>query len=172
MFLTKEREMAVKQVLLLGDPRLYEVSNSVSSGELGALSPIISDLHDTLLDFRGRSGAGRAIAAPQIGVMKRLIYLHVDQPLVMVNPRLEKKSSEMFEVWDDCLCFPELLVKVLRHQSCTVCYQDLFGKDQRLAAQGSLAELLQHEYDHLDGILAVSRAVDGRSFALRGSCRE
>ena len=70
-------------------------------------------------------------------------------------------------VWDDCMCFPDLLVKVERHKTCTISYRDLDWNEQKTQLEGDLSELLQHEYDHLDGILAVSRAVGGQAFALR-----
>jgi peptide deformylase len=159
--------MAVREILLLGNPKLYENSQPVSKEELHTTAEMVKDLHDTLLDFRKRHGAGRAIAAPQIGFMKRLIYMFIDKPMPFVNPSLEEESEEMMEVWDDCMCFPDLLVKVKRHQSCTIRYKDLQWKDQTMKLGGDLSELLQHEYDHLDGILAVSRAMDGRSFSLR-----
>jgi peptide deformylase len=73
----------------------------------------------------------------------------------------------MMEVWDDCMCFPDLLVRVLRHRRIRLTFRDLDWKGRSLDLEGDLAELLQHEYDHLDGILAVSRAIDGKSFALR-----
>jgi peptide deformylase len=120
-----------------------------------------------MLDFRKTYSAGRAIAAPQIGVMKRLIYMNIDTPVVFINPVLKNKSSEMMDVWDDCMCFPDLLVKVKRHKTCSIHYRDLQWQDQEIQLHGDLSELLQHEYDHLDGILAVSRAIDGQSFSLR-----
>lgn len=159
--------MAVRPIRLLGDSRLYEVSTSVERHELGQLAGAVTDLHDTLLDFRARHGAGRAIAAPQIGVMKRLIYLYIDYPVAFINPVLEQQSSAMMPVWDDCMCFPDLLVRVMRHVACRIRFRDLQWQEQTQDLQGNLSELLQHEYDHLDGILAVSRAIDGRAFALR-----
>lgn len=159
--------MAVREILLLGNPRLYEVSEAVDKGDLKDLPPVIADLDDTLLDFRKRHGAGRAIAAPQVGFMKRLIYVFIDEPMVFINPSLEDLSTEMMEVWDDCMCFPELLVKVRRYKHCTIRFKDLQWNDRTMSLTDDLSELLQHEHDHLDGILAVSRAVDGRSFALR-----
>jgi len=161
--------MAVKELLLLGNPQLYEVSTPVLREELEDIPEIVADLHDTLLDFRHRTGAGRAIAAPQIGVKKRLIYMHIDDnPTVFINPLLDMKSPEMMEVWDDCLCFPDLLVRVKRHKSCRILYLDEQWKEQKIWLAGDLSELLQHEFDHLEGILAVSRAIDAQSFALRG----
>ena len=160
--------MALRKVLLLGNPQLHEVSEPVFEEELEDVRNIVKDLHDTLLDFRGTYGAGRAIAAPQIGVKKRLIYMHIaGKPTVFINPVIDMKSSEMFEVWDDCLCFPDLLVRVERHKSCRISYRDEGWNKSQMQLEGSLSELLQHEFDHLDGILAVSRAIDGRSFSLK-----
>ena len=159
--------MAVKEIFLLGNPKLYERSEPIAAGDLDAVGKAVEDLHDTLLDFRKRYGAGRAIAAPQIGFMKRLIYLFIDEPVVFLNPCLEDLSEEMMEVWDDCMCFPELLVKVRRHKRATIRFKDMDWKEKIMPITDDLSELLQHEYDHLDGILAVSRAMDGRSFALR-----
>jgi N-formylmethionyl-tRNA deformylase len=154
--------LPVKEVLLLGNPKLYEVSEEVREEELEELKHVIEDLHDTLMDFRKRYGAGRAIAAPQIGVMKRLIYMHITEPVVFINPRLEFESSDMMEVWDDCMCFPDLLVKVKRYRRCRIQYRDMNWEEKSMELDGSLSELLQHEYDHLEGILAVSRAIDGK----------
>lgn len=159
--------MAVREIYLLGNPKLYERSEPVEAGDLQALRDSVEDLHDTLLDFRRKYGAGRAIAAPQIGLMKRLIYMFIHEPVVFINPLLEDLSSDMIEVWDDCMCFPDLLVRVRRHKQCTIRFKDLEWNDRAMALTNDLSELLQHEYDHLDGILAVSRATDGRSFALR-----
>ncbi len=159
--------MAIKEVLLLGNPKLYQISLPVAPDEHGQMEAVVADLHDTLIDFRKRYGAGRAVAAPQIGVMKRLLYMHIDKPVVFLNPVLKEKSAVMMSVWDDCMSFPDLLVKVKRHQACTIEYHDMAGRKQQMQLAGDLSELLQHEYDHLDGILAVSRAVDRHSFALR-----
>ena len=159
--------MPIREILLLGNPRLYEVSEAIQEEDLKHLPAVVSDLHDTLLEFRRKYGAGRAIAACQIGFAKRLIYMFIDRPVVFVNPSLENRSEEMMEVWDDCMCFPDLLVKVMRHKSCAIRFMDMSFKEQTMKLEGDLSELLQHEYDHLDGILAVSRAIHGRAFALR-----
>ena len=159
--------MAVKTILLLGDPRLYETSEPVRHDELEEMEGVVRDLHDTLLAFRKKYKAGRAIAAPQIGVKKRLLYMFTGEPTVFINPRPEGFSREKMIVWDDCMCFPDLLVKVERSRSFRLRYKDLQWRDRQMTLEGDLSELLQHEYDHLDGILAVQRAVDERSFALR-----
>lgn len=159
--------MAQRDILRLGNPRLYEVCSPVKQDELDDLQSVITDLHDTLMAFRERNNAGRAIAAPQIGIMKRIIYMHIDEPKIFLNPVVFKKSPDMMILWDDCMCFPDLLVKVKRHKSCSVSYRDMQWNKHTESLKGDLSELLQHECDHLYGILAVSRAIDGQSFALR-----
>jgi peptide deformylase len=159
--------MAVRKILLLGDPALYEKCDDVERGELEAMRGVVGDLHDTMMNFRTRYGFGRAIAAPQIGVKKRLVYMYVDKPVPFINPRLVDKSDEMMTIWDNCMSFPDLLVQIRRHRSCTIEYRDLEWNEKRMPLEGMLSELLQHECDHLDGVLAVMRAIDGRSLSLR-----
>ena len=159
--------MAVREILRLGNPALYEASGLVAANESATLKGVVQDLHDTMMSFREEYKAGRAIAAPQIGVQKRLIYMNITEPVVFINPIITPQSEEMMEVWDDCMCFPDLLVRVLRHRRCRITYRDLDWTERELNLEDSLSELLQHEVDHLDGILAVSRAIDAQSFALR-----
>jgi peptide deformylase len=159
--------MTVREILRLGNPQLYKTSVAVSRSNLNIIPQIVEDLHDTMMDFRKKYGVGRAIAAPQIGVMKRIIYMHIDKPVVFLNPTLKNLSDEMIEVWDDCMCFPDLLVKVKRHKRCTIEYRDESWNLRSMDLEDDLSELLQHEYDHLDGVLAVMRAVDGKSFSYR-----
>jgi peptide deformylase len=164
--------MAVREILLLGNPLLYDVSEPVEQGELARMADVAAELHDTLIDFRKRYGAGRAIAAPQVGVRKRLICMCIHGDVtVFVNPSLSALSVDMMSVWDDCMCFPDLLVRVMRHGTCRLRYRDLRWTEHEMLLEGDLSELLQHEYDHLDGVLAVSRAMDGHSFALRSQRR-
>jgi peptide deformylase len=159
--------MAIKEILLLGNPRLYDISEAVAKNGLNEVRAAAEDLHDTLLDFRKRFGAGRAIAAPPDRLYEAARVYVSSRARCFHQPRLENMSREMIEVWDDCMCFPELLVKVQRHKACTVRFLDHDWNERVMTLTDDLSELLQHEYDHLDGILAVSRALDGRSFALR-----
>lgn len=163
--------MAEREIVLLGDPRLLQRCQSVERAEWATLPALVCDLHDTLMAFRRRWGAGRAIAAPQVGDLRRVVYLHLGEPHVFVNPHIVDRSQELVEVWDDCMSFPELLVRVRRHAAVTIAYEDLEGAERRWTLEGDLAELLQHELDHLDGVLAVARAIDGASFALRSQAR-
>lgn len=156
-----------QEILLLGNPKLYEVSQPYEKDELEEIKAVVADLHDTLIAFREKYQCGRAIAAPQIGVQKRLLYMYIDHPVAFINPVLSFPENETMEVMDDCMSFPNLLVRVKRHKKCVIQYKDLEWKDCKMELEGDLAELLQHEYDHLDGILAVMRAIDNKSFFLK-----
>ena len=156
-----------KQILQLGNPQLYNHCEEVQKNDLPQIKAVITDLHDTLTDFKKKHRAGRAIAAPQIGISKRLVYMHIDEPIVFINPTLSFDDDEMMEVMDDCMSFPNLLVRVMRHKNITINFKDTNFADKEMRLTGDLAELLQHECDHLDGVLATMRAIDNKSFFLR-----
>lgn len=156
-----------REILLLGNEELYQISEPVKPDEIETLKSVVQDLHDTLMDFREKYHAGRAIAAPQIGVKKRLLYMFIDKPVVFINPVLEFPDNEMMEVLDDCMSFPNLLVKMMRHKRCRIKYLDMDWKEQVMSLEGDLSELLQHEFDHLDGILATMRAIDNKSLVIK-----
>ncbi len=161
------KKYRLEDILLLGDPRLYQSCEAVRPEEVPDLVPVVEGLADLVLQFRRRYGAGRAIAAPQVGVMKRLVVMNIDEPLVFFNPGLYEASEEMMELWDDCMSFPNLMVRLQRHRRITLRYRDQHWEEQEWRLEGDLSELLQHEVDHLDGILATMRAVDERSFRWR-----
>ncbi|WP_167619787.1 peptide deformylase [Maribellus sediminis] len=156
--------MDIKDILLLGDPELYKVTAPVSKEELPGLLSKIVLMWESILDIRKTYGFGRAIAAPQIGLSKRIIALNMDAPLVMINPEITARSEEMIELWDDCMSFPNLLVKVRRHKEISVRFYDMNWVEHAWELEDDMAELIQHEYDHLDGILATQRAIDAKSF--------
>ncbi|MCB2354211.1 peptide deformylase [Clostridium estertheticum] len=157
----------VKKIILLGNPKLYQISSIIEKDEMDIIKELVIDLHDTLMNFRNKYGVGRAIASPQIGVFKRLIYMNIDKPVVFINPILIFEDDEFMEVIDDCMSFPELLVKVKRHCRCTIHFKDIDFIDNEMKLEGDLSELLQHEYDHLDGIIATMRAIDDKSLCLK-----
>ena len=154
-------------LLLLGEPLLYQVSEAIKPEELKEVKSWVDDLHEVMEDIRRKYNFGRAIAAPQLGNMKRLIYMNIDKPMVFINPKIISKSEEMFEVWDDCMCFPNLLVKVFRHKTIEIEYLDENWKLQKSVFENDLSELFQHEFDHLEGILCTMRAIDNMSFRWR-----
>ena len=148
-------------VLLIGDPRLRQVAVPVSPIEPGLMHDV-SRLHATLARFRAEHGFGRAISATQIGVARRFIALNLGEgPFTMFNPEIVWKSGETFALWDDCMSFPFLLVRVSRNVSISVVFEDETGRRHRWERlDRATSELLQHEIDHLDGVLALDRAVD------------
>ena len=156
-----------REILLLGNPALYEISEEVKEEELELLRPVFEDMFDCIRGIRRDYGFGRAIAAPQIGVRKRLSCMLTDQPRVIINPTLEPVGDELMELWDDCMSFPKLLVRVRRCRRCILRYRDENWQPQELLMEDGMSELIQHEYDHLNGILATMRAVDSKSFAMK-----
>lgn len=159
--------MAAREILLLGNPLLNQRCMPVQREDLPAALAVGQDLRDTLREFRAKHGWGRAIAAPQIGILKRIVYVQIEDPWLLINPITTELSDERIELWDDCMSFPDLLVRLWRHLSFSLRYLDQGWGEQTLRIDGVLSELLQHEIDHLDGVLAVSRAIDASSFALR-----
>ena len=157
----------LSDLVLLGDSRLYEVCAPVTEADLPEVTAIVADLHAVLMAFRAKYNAGRAIAAPQLGYMKRIVYMNIDRPVVFLNPEFSDLSTDLFELWDDCMSFPNLLVRVKRHCSLTINYRDEHWQPQSWNMTDDLAELLQHEVDHLDGVLCTMRAIDDKSFRWR-----
>ena len=149
------------KALLVGDPRLRRVAAPVSRAEPGLMDDV-ARLHATLARFRAEHGFGRAISATQIGVARRFIALNLGEgPFTMFNPAIVWRSGETFTLWDDCMSFPFLLVRVARDASISVEFEDEAGGRKRWdRLDRATSELLQHEIDHLDGVLALDRAVD------------
>ena len=157
--------MSARRILQLGDPTLRAVSSPVSS--FSESEPIFLDLRDTLHEFRRTHGFGRGISAIQIGEPKRLIYIEFEGVAYKLhNPVFRFQSEAKFRLWDDCFSFPNLLVQLERSESVALEFEAPEGM-RTLAAEGALSELLQHEMDHLDGILAVDRALDRNSLCTR-----
>jgi peptide deformylase len=156
--------VAVRTVLQLGDPGLRAVAQPVADPGSAEIRALVADLADTLAHWRASTGYGRGIAAPQIGVGARVIFLQLPgaEPWPLVNPEIRWRSDEKIVVWDACLSFLSIFMQVERHREIVVRFQDLQGEWQEMRAgeERNLSELLQHEIDHLDGILAVDRITD------------
>jgi peptide deformylase len=163
--------MPIQTVLQLGDPRLREIAKRVVDPSSAEIRVLVEDLADTLAYWKNTTGYGRAIAAPQIGSSLRVIFLQLpgDEPWPFVNPQIIERSEEKIVVWDACLSFLSIFMQVERHRKITVKYQDLRGEWHEIEAgeERNLSELLQHEIDHLDGILAVDRITDIRTMCTR-----
>lgn len=149
-----------ENVLQLGAEALREDSQPVADVRDPDFAERVQRLFHTLAAFRAEFGFGRAIAAPQIGFAERFIAVDLgDGPFAVINPEITWRSDETFSLWDDCMSFPDLLVKVRRHTSISLAYLDRHGQRRTWADLARApSELMQHEIDHLDGVLAVDRA--------------
>jgi len=161
--------MAIRRIRQLGDPILRVRCERTQDPKSPAIRLVADDLRDTLKAARKRYDMGRAMAAPQIGAPVRVIVVEIPKQMrwVMVNPEITDVGPDDFLVWDDCFCFPNLLVHVSRAYQITVTWQDINGDTHTEQLEGPMAELVQHEIDHLDGILAVDRATGLDPFAFR-----
>jgi peptide deformylase len=146
--------MAVKPILLYGDPRLEAANEAVT--EFGpALDEIIEDLFDT-----GWKAPGLGVAAPQIGVNLRLATVDLsvgkdpDAKIVLANPEIVSSEGSM-SLEEGCLSFPGLFTTLVRPKRLTVRAQGERGEWRSLDAEGLFAQAVCHELDHLDGILLV-----------------
>jgi len=162
--------MPVQEIIQLGNSYLWEHCSEVEEPSSAPIVSLVNDLQDTLNSFRAEQGFGQGIAAPQIGVLKRVIFLSMEPDGfkgALINPEITYTSPERYEMWDGCFCFPRLLARVSRASRVRVDYVDEAGNRQTIEADGELSSLLQHEIDHLDGVLAVERAVSPRGFISR-----
>ncbi len=163
--------MPIRPILQLGNPLLREKCTRISDPSAREVRELVRDLADTLAHWRGTTGYGRGIAAPQIGVLQRVIFLKLPgvEPWPLINPEVIDASDERIVVWDACLSFLSIFMQVERHRRITVRYQNLEGETLEFEAgdDRNLAELLQHEIDHLDGILAIDRVFDLKTICTR-----
>lgn len=163
--------MPVRTILQLGDPVLRQNAAPVAGPTAVEIRDLIRDLADTLAHWRAKTGYGRGIAAPQIGVLQRVIFLKLPgaEPWPLINPEIIGRSEDKIVVWDACLSFLSIFMQLERHRSITVRYQNLEGQTVEVEAgeERNLSELLQHEIDHLDGILAIDRVTDVKTIVTR-----
>jgi peptide deformylase len=165
-------EVAVCPVLRLGDPRLRQPSLPVPDGWFGGdlLGELLTDLRDTMA---ARQGAG--LAAPQIGRPWRVVIYGIQRnprypqapPIpetVLINPQLTPVGTDSLVGWEGCLSVPGLRGKVARWQTLQVVWRDLFGGAYEAQVDGFHARVVQHECDHLDGLLFTDRLVDSAAF--------
>jgi peptide deformylase len=160
--------MAVKRVLKMGDPVLYHKADPVGQFDTPELQTLITDMFDTMAAL---NGAG--LAAPQIGVSKRVVIFGFEanprypdaEPVpqtVLINPVIEVISDETEEGWEGCLSVPGLRGLVARYANIRYRGQDQSGKPIDRTVSGFHARVVQHECDHLDGILYPMRLKDIR----------
>jgi peptide deformylase len=150
------------QIILLGDQRLRVVCEPVTDFAAPEFRDGARRLFLALRQFRADHGFGRAVAAPQIGISLRMIAMDLGEgAFLLVNPELSGFSPKRFRMWDDCMSFPWLMVRVERHEHVDLNYLDEQSSPKTWNnVEQAVSELLQHEVDHLDGILAIDRALD------------
>jgi peptide deformylase len=151
----------VRRIVLEPDPILRKVAKKVS--ELELKMPLTQQLIDDMLETMYQA-PGIGLAAPQVGIGKRIIVVHVgedDGPFEIVNPVLSDFEGESVAT-EGCLSIPGKVGEVIRAEKCTVSGLDRKGKKFRLETEGLLARCFQHEVDHLDGILILDKATDIR----------
>ncbi len=160
--------MAIRRVLKMGDPLLYRKAEPVKGFNTPELDALIADMFDTMAAL---NGAG--LAAPQIGVSQRVIIFSVEsnprypdvEPVpttVLINPILTPIGDEMEEGWEGCLSVPGLRGLVTRYKSLRYTGFDQHGTPIDRTVSGFHARVVQHESDHLDGILYPMRLRDIR----------
>ncbi|WP_026381790.1 peptide deformylase [Afifella pfennigii] len=147
--------MAELDIITLPDPVLREVSKTVE-GMDAATQKLLKDMLETMY-----AAPGIGLAAIQVGVPRRLITIDVSrdeenrQPLFLVNPQIVWRSDEPNIHEEGCLSIPEYFAEVERPARVKVVYRDFEGKEQELEAEGILATCIQHEVDHLNGVLFI-----------------
>ncbi len=148
-------------------PALHTIASEITSEEFsdGTVVKILKDMRNALHTYKVDGYTAVAIAAPQIGISKR-IFLIEDQSkdrdalpsMVAINPVIVKYSKKTHEVGEGCLSIPEYYGIVRRSTNVTIRAKDEHGKVYERGAGSLLAQIIQHEYDHLDGILFTDRA--------------
>ena len=147
--------MTIKPLIILPDPLLRQVSTPVETVD-DEVRRLADDMLDTMYD-----APGIGLAAIQIGVPRRLLVLDVSkeedgkEPLVFINPEVVRFSDDRSVYEEGCLSIPDYYAEVERPASITVDYVDRDGKAQTIDADGLLATCLQHEIDHLNGLLFI-----------------
>jgi peptide deformylase len=147
--------MAKREILVLPDARLRQVADPIEKID-ASIKALAKDMLDTMYD-----APGIGLAAPQIGEMKRIVVMDLAKegekpdPIVMINPEILKYSEDTVTSEEGCLSIPEIYYEVERPADITVKYTDLDGKTVEKDATDRLAVCIQHELDHLDGVLYI-----------------
>jgi peptide deformylase len=147
--------MALLPILTAPDPRLKKTSKPVASVD-AETRQLMDDMLETM-----HAAPGIGLAAPQVGVLKRVIVLDIDRedvktgPLFLANPEIVEASDDDLTYEEGCLSVPEHYAEVVRPGKVRVRYLDRDGKAQEMACEGLLATCVQHEIDHLDGVLFI-----------------
>ncbi|MDO5707724.1 MAG: peptide deformylase [Andreesenia angusta] len=146
--------MAIRQIRIEGDPLLRKKSRVIENID-DRIKILIEDMIDTMKDAEGVG-----LAAPQVGVLKRVIVIDIGEgPIVGINPKIVESSGEEVDE-EGCLSVPGKSGNVCRPKSIIVEYLDKDGNEKRVEANDLLARVFCHEIDHLDGVLYIDKIID------------
>ncbi len=156
--------MSVRKIFLLGNGLLRQKSCEIGFPLSKEDTSLLRDLADTLANFKKENGFGRGVAAPQIGILKRAICINMDgnENKYFINPIITSYSLDSIKMFDDCFSLPNIMAHIYRSKNITVEYYDEQGKYYQEDFSNDWSELLQHEIDHLDGILSIDRVLSLR----------
>ncbi|MEE8250459.1 MAG: peptide deformylase [Gemmatimonadales bacterium] len=159
--------MTARPIRLLGDPMLRSKCNLVADPSSPAVRVVADDLRDSLKELKRVKGRGLGLSAPQVGAPIQLIFLELERRTLLVNPEIVDVGSNDFLLWDECFSLPDLMIRVQHAHQITVKYLDLGGKEHRIDFEGPPAHLIQHQIDHLNGVLAIDVATGFDPFCFR-----
>ena len=147
--------MSVKKIIAIPDPILRQISEPVKSVDK-EIKKLSEDMLETMYE-----APGIGLAAVQVGVLKRVIVIDLSKkdekknPLFIINPELTFKSDDLVSYEEGCLSIPSQFAEVKRPKKCNIKYLDIKGNEKEIKAEGLLSTCIQHEIDHLNGILFI-----------------
>jgi len=169
--------MSILKIARLGHPILYKKASAVDNITEPDIKKLIHDMSETMLDYKGIG-----LAAPQVHISKQIIIFRMldDQEkesneikiTALINPKITKISEETENQWEGCLSIPGMLGLVKRYSSISYEGIDMSGNKIQQQAEGLHARVVQHECDHLNGIVFTHRLVDQKAFGYEGEIEE
>jgi|TARA_B100001079_G_scaffold118214_1_gene101658 peptide deformylase len=169
--------MSILKIAQLGHPTLYKKASLVDNITEPSIKKLIHDMSETMIDYKGIG-----LAAPQVHISKQVIIFRTieDQAkesneikiTALINPRITKTSEETDNQWEGCLSIPGMLGLVKRHSGISYEGFDMSGNKVQQNAEGLHARVVQHECDHLNGIVFIHRLVDKKAYGYEGEIEE
>ena len=150
--------MAILKIAKIGHPILFKKTNEISKLDDIDLKEIVLNMSETMLD-----SSGIGLAAPQVGIQKQILVIDLDienpttPPLVLINPEIIGSSASIETYEEGCLSIPGVYLDVIRPSSIKLSFRDEMGRPKKMNADGLIARCIQHEMDHLNGVLFVDR---------------
>jgi len=169
--------MSILKIARLGHPILYKKASLVDNTTESGIKELIHDMSETMIDYKGMG-----LAAPQVHISKQIIIFRIieDQEkesneikiTALINPRIIKTSKETDNQWEGCLSIPGMLGLVKRHFSISYEGFDMSGNKIQQYAEGLHARVVQHECDHLNGIVFTHRLLDKKAYGYEDEIEE